>query len=297
MNTDLAATLRTKVYRCACVALLGLLAACASTPQQQDGTASKPLRAMSFNVRLPHDADGADRWAVRRGLTARVLRDAAPDVFGTQELFKEQGDYLAAQLPEYAWFGRGREAKGGGEHMGVFYRKAALRLLDSGNFWLSDTPAVAGSISWGHPYPRMVTWGLFERRTDGKRFYLFNTHLPYRDEDDGARVRGAALLQARIAALPAGVPVVVTGDFNAEPDSATHAAMTRGLTDAWAAAGQRSGPAATFHAFKGKAERRIDWILVRGFDVRSLRTLDANEAGRYPSDHFPVVAELDWSSP
>ena len=95
--------------------------------------------------------------------------------------------------------------------MGVFYRKDRLKVVESGDFWLSDTPDVAGSITWGHPHPRMVTWALFEQRSDGRRFYLFNTHLPYRDEDQPARMRGVALLRARIAALPAGVPVVVTG--------------------------------------------------------------------------------------
>ena len=84
--------------------------------------------------------------------------------------------------------------RGGGaddEHMGVLYRTDALRLVESGDFWLSDTPDVVGSITWGNLYPRMVTWGLFESRDDGRRFYLFNTHFPYRDEDDAARTRCA----------------------------------------------------------------------------------------------------------
>lgn len=88
--------------------------------------------------------------------------------------------------------------------------------------------------------------------------------------------------------------MVVTGDFNAGPDSAVHAALAGrgGLRDAWHPAATRSGPEGTFHAFTGRAERRIDWILVRGFEVRAVHTIDANENGRYPSDHFPVVAEL-----
>ena len=286
---------RSKAFRSALLAvLLALLAACASAPPKDAARDDAPLKVMTFNVRLPTDVDGADRWEMRKGLAARTVRDAAPDLFGTQELFKEQGDYLVAQLPEYRWFGRGRDADGGGEHMGVFYRKDRLRVLKSGNFWLSDTPDVPGSITWGHPITRMATWALFQRIADGRRFYLFNTHLPYREEDEDARTHGAELLRARIAALPAGVPVVVTGDFNTMPDSPTHAAITRELRDAWDIAATRQGPEATFHAFKGDADRRIDWILVRGFDVRSVRTIDAHEGGRYPSDHFPVIAELDW---
>lgn len=282
--------LRVRALRICAVLLIASLSGCASVHEAKD---RPPLRVMTFNVRLPVESDGPNRWEARRALAARTIRDAAPDVIGTQELHKPQGDWLVAQLPEYAWFGQGRRGGDGDEHMGVFYRTDRLRVLESGDFALSDTPDVPGSISWGHPYPRMVTWALFRRIADGRRFYLFNTHLPYRDEDEAARVRGARLLLSRIAALPRDVPVVVTGDFNAAPDGLTHAAMTGALRDAWLHAGARSGPEATFHDFTGRPDRRIDWILVRGFQVRSVRTLDTGENGRYPSDHFPVIADLD----
>ena len=273
-----------------------LLAACAASAPTPVTPPPPTLRVMSFNIRLPADSDGVNRWQARRELAADVVARAAPDVIGTQELHKAQGDWLVAGLPQYAWFGRDRRGDHDDEHMGVFYRTDRLRVLDSGDFWLSATPEVPGSISWGHPLPRMATWALFERIGDGRRFYLFNTHLPYRDEDDAARERGARLLAERIAALPAGVPVVVTGDFNATPDGAVHAALTEGLDDAWTAAATRAGPDATYHAFSGKADRRIDWILVRGFEVIEARTIDAceGEDGRCPSDHFPVQAELRW---
>lgn len=280
-----------KLLRCALLALLlPLLAACATVP----ASAPAPLRVMTFNVRLLIDSDGDNRWQLRRDLAARVVREAAPDVIGTQELFKQQGDDLVALLPEYRWFGRSRRGDHTDEHMGVFYRSDRLRVLESGDFWLSDTPEVPGSISWGHPLPRMVTWALFERIDDRRRFYFFNTHLPYRAEDEDARTRGTKLLLARIAALPADVPVVVTGDFNTTPDSPAHAAATAVLADAWERAPHRAGPEATFHGFTGKPERRIDWILARGLEPHETRTIDAHEGARYPSDHFPVAAELGW---
>lgn len=270
------------------VVLAVLLAGCATVP----AAAPQALKVMAFNVRLPIDTDGANRWDARRELAAKTIRDAAPDLIGTQELFKAQGDYLASQLPDYAWFGEGRRGGDGDEHMGVFYRKDRLRVLESGDFWLSDTPTVPGSITWGHPFPRMVTWAQFERIADGRRFYFFNTHLPYRAEDDEARLRGAQVLLQRIAALPPDAAVIVTGDFNTAPDSAVHAELATRLGDAWTRAPRRSGPEATFHGFTGKADQRIDWILVRGFEVDSATTIDANDAGRYPSDHFPVLVEL-----
>lgn len=254
--------------------------------------ATDPLSVMSFNIRLTAESDGVDYWETRKPLAVRMLREQQPDVIGLQELVKAQADYLARELPQYAWFGRGREADGGGEHMGVFYRKDRLTVVESGDFWLSDTPDVAGSITWGHPHPRMVTWALFEQRSDGRRFYLFNTHLPYRDEDEAARLKGAQAIARHLATLPDDVPVVLTGDFNTTPDSDAHAVLAGTLQDAWTTAPRVEGIDATFHGFTGKADRRIDWIFVRGAQLESITSVTTRWNNRYPSDHFPLVATL-----
>lgn len=268
--------------------LAGLLYASAPASAQT-------LRVMSFNVRLPIDSDGPNRWEQRRGLMVRTIREQQPDVIGTQELFALQGDYLVAKLPEYAWFGRGRSGKtGDDERMGVFYRRDRLRVVESGDFWLSDTPDVPGSITWGHLFPRMVTWALFERIDDGRRFYLFNTHLPYREADEEARLRGALAILQRLRTLPDDVPVVLTGDFNTAPDSCAYKQLTGLLQDAWTNAPRHEGPEGSFHAFTGQPQKRIDWILFRGLRVEAVRTITEQEGGRYPSDHFPVVADLAW---
>ena len=253
-----------------------------------------PLRVMSFNVRLPLVQDGANQWRFRRDLAARVIARAKPDIVGTQELHKEQGDDLLARLPGYAWFGVDRRGGRGDEHMGIFYRHDRFRLVELGNFWLSETPAVPGSISWGHPYPRMVTWGLFETRTGGRRFYVFNTHFPYRAEDDQARLKAARLLRERIDRLAPAVPVILTGDFNTEPGGPVHALLTEKLADARVAAPVKMGPEATYHAYTGKGDRRIDWILSRGLRAHRVETIASSGASLHPSDHFPVVADLAW---
>jgi len=252
------------------------------------------LRVMTFNIRLPHPGDGANVWEKRRALTAAMIAEADPDLFGTQELFKEQADYLVSKLPRYGWIGTGRRGGHSDEHMGLFYRLDRLKLVDMGNFWLSETPDVPGSISWGHPFPRMVTWALFESRRDGRRFYAFNTHFPYRKEDDAARMKCAEMLRARIRQIAGDAPVVLTGDFNTTPDTPVHALLTADLADAWQAAPRRSGPAETFHGFTGKADRRIDWILLDGFRALEARTITRHRGVLQTSDHFPVVAELAW---
>lgn len=272
------------------VALLVLalaLPAVAATPPP-------PLKVISFNVRTPADTAPGKRWMDRREAMVTTIRQAHPAVMGTQELVKEQADYLASQLPDYRWFGEGRRGGDDDEHMGVFYDSKAVALEQSGNFWLSDTPDVAGSISWGNLFPRMVTWGLFRRMEDGRRFYLFNTHLPYRDEDEPSRVRGAQAIIAHLKTLPADIPVVVTGDFNSEPGGPTYTALTAALKDARTQVAAPRGPKNTFHDFTGKATTELDWVLVRGFTARDFATVDARVDRILPSDHFPLVVELDW---
>ncbi|VXC94659.1 endonuclease/exonuclease/phosphatase family protein [Sphingomonas sp. AX6] len=272
--------------------LLATLLAAIALPATAQPRTEGDLRVMAFNVRLPAESDGPDYWPNRRDHFIHTLRDADADIVGTQELHKVQGDYIIQKLPLYSWFGIDRRGGRGDEHMGVFFRRDRLRVVDLGNFWLSDTPNVPGSISWGHPYPRMVTWGLMERIADAKRFYLVNTHFAYRVEDVDARRRMAEAVAAFVATLPSDVPVVVTGDFNATPQEPAYAVLTAKLADAWTATADRSGPENTFHAFKGKADRRIDWILSRGLETRRAWTIAESRRGRYPSDHFPVVADL-----
>lgn len=250
------------------------------------------LKVMSFNVRTMTGNDGANGWTQRRELFADTIRQLDPDVIGTQELYKAQGDDTVSRLPEYTWFGRDRFGEHRDEHMGIFYRKDRLKVIESGDFWLSDTPDKIASITWGNVFPRMVNWALFERTSDHKRFYLLDTHFPYRDQDEDARSRSAHEIAAWIAKLPADVPVILTGDFNTGPDSETHKALTATFKDAWIDSPKHGGPAETFHDFTGKATKRIDWILYRGVEAKSMRTITTSKDGRYPSDHFPVQADF-----
>lgn len=263
-----------------------------SVQARSPAPAAEPLRVMSFNVRTPVDTEPGRRWDDRRDAMVSLLQAQKPAVFGTQELVSKQAEYLTAHLPGYRWFGQGRRGGDGDEHMGVFYDSAQLKVVESGDFWLSDTPEVAGSITWGNLFPRMVTWALFERVADGQRFYLLNTHLPYRDEDEPRRVKGAKAIVARLQQLHAGVPVLVTGDFNSEPGSETYATFTAALEDARKVAAKVEGPRLTFHDFSGKPTTELDWILVRGVKVLKFVTLDDKPGGVLPSDHFPVMAEV-----
>ena len=253
---------------------------------------AETLRVMTFNVRYPAKGDGANVWEARRDLLVETIRSRHPDIVGTQELFQLQGDYIVSKLPDYAWFGLSRRGDHTDEHMGVFYRKDRLELVDSGNFWLSETPETPASMSWGADLPRMVTWGEFKDKQTGKTFRYMNTHFPHRRNDDQARTNCARLIVERVKAL-GDRTVILTGDFNAGMDSESHRVLTTALEETWTP--DTKGPVGTFHGFRGTPGRdRIDWILFRGaLKPKSIETITDHQGEVYPSDHFPVLAVFE----
>ncbi|MDZ7281112.1 endonuclease/exonuclease/phosphatase family protein [Sphingomonas sanguinis] len=280
-----------RTIRGVALAAAGLLAA--------TGAIAEPIpeliRVMTFNVRYASD-EGATRWAVRRPVMAELIRRDAPDVIATQELLQRQGDDLTRALPGYRWFGRDRMGGHANEHMGIFYRPDRLTLVAHGDFWLSDTPDVVGSQSWGTDLPRMANWAVFETKGEKPHRFLFlDTHLAHRDEDADARDKAAALILARLPALAKGLPVVVAGDMNARPDTAAYRRFAGALTDAWPTAARREGPEMTFHDFTGTPDRRIDYLFLRGFRAESIATDSYHQDKTYPSDHFPVRATLEFA--
>lgn len=257
--------------------------------------AADTLRVMTFNVRYPNPNDGDDVWEKRKDILVDTIREKTPDVFGTQELFFAQGEYITGKASGYAWFGLSRRGNHEDEHMGVFYRRDRLKVIESGNFWLSETPEKPGSSSWDVSLPRMVTWALFEMAPGGRRFYFANTHFPHRAEDGEARRRCALVMRRWIERLPGGIPLIVTGDFNTGLDTPPYRVFDGLLDDAWKLAPRKSGPEGTFHGFRGGSggKDRIDWILFRGpWKVLEAETVTFQRGGRYPSDHYPVFSEF-----
>jgi endonuclease/exonuclease/phosphatase family metal-dependent hydrolase len=256
---------------------------------------AQSLRVMSFNLRYPNPNDGDNVWENRRELVVETIRRSDPDVFGTQEMFYSQGAYIAEHLPRYEWLGVSRRGNHEDEHMGVFYKRGKLFPIESGSFWLSETPSVPGSMSWDVSLPRIVTWARF-REASGREFWFYNTHFPHRAEQDAAaRLECAKVIAADIERrVPEGADVILTGDFNATADSDVHELLTRPLTDSRAAAGKKLGIENTWSGWTGEREgRRIDWVLYRGA-LRPLlnETIEFHRGDRYPSDHYPVFVEF-----
>ncbi len=290
-------TWKTGVVLCiALAAMRGAAAEATAAPAQAGAPASEALRIMTFNLKNAAPAT-VNSWADRRPVMRECIRAAAPDIFGTQEGLYVQLKDLTADLPEYEWIGTGRDGGSRGEFMAIFFREERFEPLEFDHFWLSDTPDVVASTSWGNANRRMVTWVRFKDRRTSREFYVWNTHLDHQVQL--AREKGAALIRQRVEALATPLPVILLGDFNAIAGAnKAYDILLEGqfFADAWKTAAVRRGEnIKTFHNYRGPVpgEGRIDWILVRGqVSVTAIEILTFNRNGQYPSDHFPVVADM-----
>lgn len=262
-----------------------------------------PLRVMSFNLRLDTPADGENAWPHRRDWVAALIRFHAPDAIGVQEALAHMLTDLDARLPGFARVGVGRaDGREGGEFSAILYRTDRLELLDSGTFWLSPTPGVPGSKGWDAAIERVATWARFRDRFTGCRLLHLNTHFDHIGEQ--ARQESARLIRRRLESLAGGLPVIVTGDLNADPRSAPYRIFTRDtlagaigpLRDAFVASRDGSyGPSSSWTAFEAiEPGRRIDYVLVSpDLPVLQHAILPDSWDGRFPSDHLPVMAVVD----
>jgi endonuclease/exonuclease/phosphatase family metal-dependent hydrolase len=280
--------------------LLFLLAGCATSMVPP---ASIPFRVMSFNIRFNNPGDGPDAWPNRKEMVAGMIAGYDADLVGVQEALPAQLKDMERLLPAYRWFGEGRSVERGGEYSAIFYRAERFELLAQETFWLSESPEVAGSRGWDADLPRIVTWGRFRDLKSGDVVYLFNTHLDHRGER--AREESAKMIMRKIDQITGETsPAILTGDFNAVPDSPPYRAITeageRTLSDAFASSRcPHEGPASTWNAFRAiEPDRRIDFIFTNSaVTVLKHAILADMFDGRFPSDHLPVLAEVSIGPP
>lgn len=279
--------------------LLPLLAAACSQVNQTAPTPT-PVNVMSFNIRYDNPEDSLDNWQYRKNRAANAIRFYDADIVGTQEVLHNQLEDLKQRLPDYDVVGVGREdGKEKGEYSALWYKKTRLTLLGSGYFWLSETPDVTGSKGWDGACERIASWAKLQDKVSGKTYFALNTHLDH--VGVAARREGVRLILDKVNELSEGLPVIVTGDFNAEPESDVIAHITdpaneEHLNDARQISPIVYGPAWSFHDFgKIPYEERplIDYVFVRnGVKVLRYGVLAETENNAFLSDHAPVLASV-----
>ena len=263
---------------------------------------TKPLElnVMTFNIRLDVPSDSLNSWQYRKENAAEMVRMNDVDILGMQEVLLNQMNDLKERLPQYTAIGVGREdGADKGEFSPIFYKKDRFSAIESGTFWVSETPELAGSKGWDASYIRVATWAILKEKATGKEIFAINTHL----DNDGliARKEGGNLLLKKAEELGKGLPIVLTGDFNDTPQSEaikniTDASKANHLIDSKTVALKTSGTDWTFHNFGRLAESErplIDYIFVsKQIKVQDYAVLPDTLNGTFVSDHKPVLSKI-----
>lgn len=256
---------------------------------------AQQLKFGSFNLRYDNKRDSGNLWVDRAPAVSELIRFHEFDVLGTQEGMKNQLDDISAALPEYARYGKGRDDGGDkGEHSAIFYKKSEFKLLKSGDFWLSETPDKPG-LGWDATCcNRIASWVYLQHIKSGKKFYFFNAHFDHQGKV--ARVESGKLIVSKIKEIAGAAPAVFTGDLNGAHDSEWYLTIANSgvLFDTYKQVQHPYALNASFNAF-GAARRDqkqvIDHVFVtKQFTASKWGILTDTYYGKFPSDHFPVIA-------
>ncbi|RLN88134.1 hypothetical protein BBJ28_00008104 [Nothophytophthora sp. Chile5] len=292
-----------------------LRAAVADQPTQPSPTLSATptnLKIMTFNLRFAGTGDGRNSWKFRKDHVADIIDRYHPAIMGTQEGLKTQLAELELLTHSYERFGVEREENG--EFEQIFYDSSLLERLDGGDFWLSETPDTPGTQGWDAACVRMVTWCKFRLRETQQELFFFNTQLDH--VGAASRTAGSMLLWNRIQQITGSpdAPFFLVGDFNTYRHTGTYSYFTTQedgpkLREAWPDAEKQIGDVSfTYHGWAGvkndgernaiRAANHIDWIFYRPrMTVLTTEVITEERNGRYPSDHYPIQAEVLFPSP
>ncbi len=288
--------MKTVWKRCLAAALSVLLInACA-----ENGGQGLPVHVLSFNIRYDNPHDGENRWRERKEKAAETIRFHHIHLAGIQEALHHQVMDLAGSMPEFEWFGAGRDdGETAGEYAPVFYLKSRFDLVFSDHFWLSETPEKP-SMGWDAACMRIVSWGKLYDKWTRRHIYIVNTHFDHIGKT--ARRKSAELLLNKINEKMGGAPVILTGDFNCTPEDTVYSIITAGtdklpgLKDARFLTDRPAyGSTFTFNGFKPDIHpnKYIDYIFVKNVKgAGRFGIISTIWDGYFASDHFPVAADI-----
>lgn len=272
----------------AMLAVLPLASSC-----KGDKRTGESLLVMSYNVRNSHAKDGDNDWEHRKSATKAMLDAVNPDIFGVQEAYEDQVNYITESCPRYVSFGVGRDnGVDEGERMAIFYNTDVIEMIKGGTYWLSETPDEP-SYGWDAACRRTATWALMRDKDSDRFFYYVNTHLDHKGVE--ARRNGLALIVNKIGEMnEEGYPMVLTGDFNVTPDDSCLVDLDKIMKSARIYAEQTTNKA-SFNGWN-PAEHNlvIDYIYYSNFTAcKNFEVLDQSYDNiPFISDHYPIVSTL-----
>lgn len=259
---------------------------------------AQKMNVATFNIRMKTDSDVGNLWKDRYTHLTDLIKFHEFEIFGVQEAFKEQLNDMSAKLPDFKYIGVGRDdGADKGEHSSIFYDTKRFEVSKSGTFWLSPTDTEKPNKGWDAALPRICTWGIFKDKSNGKKFIFMNTHFDHVGVE--ARRESAKLILAKAKEFAKDLPLILTGDFNIDETNEAYFTLAKSgiVQDVYDLAKIKYEPNSSFNAWgKNIQEKaRIDHIFItKPFTVRKYGILTDTYMGKFPSDHFPVIAELNW---
>lgn len=263
-------------------------------------SAGQEFKVASYNIRYAAEGDveQGDGWERRVPVITSQVLFFDFDLMGVQEALERQLNDMDQRLDAYDRIGVGREdGKAGGEFSAIYYKKGRFKLLDHDTFWLSESPETP-SKGWDAALNRICTWGKFRDRRTNEDFFYFNLHMDHRGQE--ARKNSTALVLKMIREIAGNAPVILSGDFNFDQSHANYGLIVNSgfLRDTYELAPIRLAPNGTFNQFSFENtghDKRIDHIFINdGFEAERYGILTGSYKGHFPSDHFPVVVELEF---
>ena len=254
------------------------------------------VKALSFNIRYGKADDGDNSWPMRKAMVFGIIKSSGADFCGLQEALRFQLDEVHGAVGGYGECGVGRDdGKTKGEYSPILFRKDRWKLDRCETRWLSDTPLVPNSTDWGNKISRIVTWARFTEQSSGKVVFVFNTHFDHQSQP--SREKSGQALARLIAREADGRSIVVMGDLNAGEHNSAVTALKGGsipLVDTFRVIQPTAQRVGTFNGFAGRTDgEKIDYIFVPASATVTAAAIDhTNTDSRYPSDHFPVSAEV-----
>lgn len=254
------------------------------------------LKIMTYNIRYDNTADGVNQWVNRKEKVANLIRQNNPDLVGVQEALLHQLHDLVLLLPDYTYYGAGREdGKEKGEFSAILVRHSRFGVLGDSTFWLSETPQVAGSKGWDAALPRVATWAKLYDKETKKDFFFINTHFDHKGIQ--ARISSAASVQAYLMNLynikP--LPLIMTGDLNFDRTTEAYKTLTESKLLLDSKPADNNEPTACGFDIANTQCTGIDYILhSKEISVKKYAVLRDHDGKYYPSDHLAVSAELEF---